>query len=111
MVSPRLRSTSAKAHVRKTPRGKISTIYRPKKPSKAVCAICKMRLAAVPKRSPVHMGKLAKTEKRPERMYGGVLCHNCLQSLLKERIRLQSGALQKEDISLVHLKYLDQMKG
>ncbi|MEM4691631.1 MAG: 50S ribosomal protein L34e, partial [Desulfurococcaceae archaeon] len=31
--------------------------------------------------------KLAKTEKRPQRTYGGVLCVNCLEKLLKKTIR------------------------
>src|SRR3989344_3724023 len=111
MVAPRLRSTSAKAHVRKTPRGRTSVFYRPKKPAYATCAICGMRLQAVPKRAPAYMRKLSKTEKRPERLFGGVLCHACVQELLKERIRLQSGTLQKDEVSLMHLKYLQQMKG
>lgn len=111
MVAPRLRSTSAKAQHRRTPRGRVSVFYRPKKPAAAHCAICGMKLQGVPRGSPSQMAKLSKTEKRPERVFGGVLCHACVEDLLKERIRLQSGALQKDEVSLVHLKFLSQLKG
>jgi len=100
-----------KRRVKKSPKGRRVVIYKPGKPAGAVCAICDARLNAVPKRDPTAMRKLAKTEKRPERIFGGVLCHACVEQLIKERIRLQSGDLQKEDVDLLHLKYLERMKG
>ncbi|MGC9009697.1 MAG: hypothetical protein ACP5I7_03680 [Sulfolobales archaeon] len=30
---------------------------------------------------------MPKTLKRPERMFGGVLCHRCLEEILKEKVR------------------------
>ncbi len=99
-----------KKTLRRTPGGRRAVHYKPKKPSKATCAICGAKLFAVPNRSIVGMRKLAKTEKRPERVFGGVLCGNCVQRLLKEKIRLQAGALTNEDIGVVRMKYIAMLK-
>ena len=62
-----------------TPGGKMVTQYKKCKPSKAVCGKCKKQLAGVPRERPVKMRNMAKTKKRPERTYGGVLCSACLK--------------------------------
>ena len=110
MVSPRLRITSVRKRTVKTPGGRISDIYKPKKTGKAICAICKTKLHGVPNLSRSGMRKLAKTEKRPERMFGGVLCGNCIRDLVKEKIRMESGDLLREEVDITHLKFLDMMK-
>ena len=99
-----------KKTLRRTPGGRLSVQYKPKKPSKATCPICGAKLFAVPNRSIVGMRRLAKTEKRPERVFGGVLCGNCVQQILKEKLRLQSGALTREDIGVVRMKYISMLK-
>ncbi|MFH1106906.1 MAG: 50S ribosomal protein L34e [Candidatus Micrarchaeota archaeon] len=108
MVAPRHRTS--KKTLRRTPGGRSVAIYKPKKPSKARCAICGAKMFAVPNRSIVGMRKLAKTQKRPERVFGGVLCHTCVQQLLKEKLRLQAGAHTEADIGVVHLKYIRMLK-
>ncbi|MFH1750124.1 MAG: 50S ribosomal protein L34e [Candidatus Micrarchaeota archaeon] len=110
MVRPALRSRSAKKRTVKTPGGRVARIYKAKKTSKAPCAICRGLLRGVPNLGRSGMRKLAKTEKRPERMFGGVLCGNCLRALIREKIRLESGILSREDVGISHLKYIDMMK-
>ncbi|MEK6954614.1 MAG: 50S ribosomal protein L34e [Candidatus Micrarchaeota archaeon] len=110
MVRPSLRSRSAKSRSVRTPGGAVHSIYKPKKPGKAICALCGENLKGVPNRSTVGMRKLAKTKKRPERMFGGVLCAGDVRDLVREKIRLESGILLREDIDIKHLKYLDMMK-
>ncbi len=110
MVSPRLRSRSVKRRSVKTPGGKSVFVYKPKKVGKAICAICKSKLGAVPNLGRAQIRKLSKTQKRPERMFGGVLCANCVRELIKEKIRLESGILTRDEITLTHLKYIDMMK-
>ncbi|HLC47447.1 MAG TPA: 50S ribosomal protein L34e [Candidatus Norongarragalinales archaeon] len=110
MVNPARRSTSAKKRMVRTPGGNVRAIYKTKKPSKATCAICKRKLHGVPNRSVAHMRKLAKTEKRPERIFGGVLCARCVSRLVREKIRLESGILLREEVDITHLKYIDMMK-
>ncbi|MEM5793852.1 MAG: 50S ribosomal protein L34e [Candidatus Aenigmatarchaeota archaeon] len=58
-----------------------------KKPKIAKCAICKKPLHGIKKLLPSEIKKLATTEKRPERIYGGYLCSNCLKEFLKEKAR------------------------
>lgn len=110
MVTPARRSTSSKMRMVRTPGGRSAPIYKPKKPSKGVCAICGEILHGVPNRSRSGMRKLAKTQKRPERMFGGVLCAICVRDIVKEKIRLESGILAREEVGIKHLKFIDMMK-
>jgi len=48
-----------------------------------------MPLNGVPRLRPVELRKLPLSQKRPERMFGGVLCVNCLEKLLKKTVREQ----------------------
>src|SRR3989338_10376107 len=96
MVAPAKRF--AKKVTKKSPGGRKVTIYKTDKPNHATCALCKGKLQAVPKRSVSGMRALAKTEKRPERGFGGVLCSNCTRSILVQKTRLNSGTLSRADI-------------
>ena len=71
----------------KTPGSKTKLHYRERKPSKAICANCKKQLSGVPRERPAKMANMAKTAKRPERPYGGVLCSACTKKLLQQRAR------------------------
>lgn len=71
----------------KTPGGKTTIQYKKKKPSKAVCADCGAVLKGVPRERPYKMQKMAKTVKRPERPYGGVLCSKCSRSKIISKTR------------------------
>ncbi|MEW5955812.1 MAG: 50S ribosomal protein L34e [Candidatus Micrarchaeota archaeon] len=110
MTSPRMRSTNAKTRMRRTPTGRRTQIQKPKKPSPARCALCACILQAVPRRGRSEMAKLSKTEKRPERVYGGVLCAACSQQLVKEKTRLATGVLLRSEVPITHLKYIQGMK-
>ncbi len=81
-----------------------------RKPSHAVCALCGSKLNAVPKRSSGGLRKLAKTQKRPQRVFGGVLCTACTRLVLKEKTRLKSGALAEGDVDLVRSKFIKSLK-
>jgi len=48
-----------------------------------------MPLNGVPRLRPVELRKLPLSQKRPERMFGGVLCIRCLERLLKKSVREQ----------------------
>lgn len=50
----------------------------------AHCAICKKQLHGVPRKN--HR-KLSKSEKKPNRIFGGYLCSSCSREKLKEKIR------------------------
>ncbi|HEV8289600.1 MAG TPA: hypothetical protein VGQ00_01460 [Candidatus Norongarragalinales archaeon] len=110
MPQPRFRSNSKKARQRRSPGGASILIYKAKKPGKATCAICFSKLNAVPNLRKAEIRALSKTQKRPERVFGGVLCFDCTGDVLKAKTRLASGSIKREDVDLKLLKYVDQLK-
>lgn len=78
MVSGKHKSRSYRRVKVKTPGGRVVIHYRKRLPGKAKC-VCGKELHAVPRLRPYKMRKLAKTKKRPERPYGGVLCSKCMR--------------------------------
>ena len=97
MVSPSKRS--AKKVLK--PHGKV--IYKRDKPGKAECAHCNARLHGVPRKQGVELAKLSKTQKRPQRPFGGILCASCTSRLIKVETRLKNGVMQpgQEDYKLL----------
>lgn len=87
MPRPRYRSRSLRRVYVRTPGGEVKIHYEKRKPSAAKCTICGKPLNGVPRLRPVELRKLPKSLRRPERMYGGVICGSCLRTLLKETIR------------------------
>lgn len=110
MVSPRERSTSYKVRIRKTPGGHKSMINKQGKPSKAHCALTHDRLHGVPRMKRGQITKLSKTQKRPERKFGGVLSHKILRILVKEKTRLQEGFISEAEVKPTHMKYIKMMR-
>jgi large subunit ribosomal protein L34e len=82
-----IKSTSIRRITRKAPGGRLVTHFEYKKPSPAICGKCGSLLPGVPAERPFMIKKLSKTEKRPSRPYGGVLCSKCLRALEKEKAR------------------------
>jgi len=110
MVAPHLRSRSIRRRWRRTPGGRKAFTTKARKPSPAICALCRTRLHGVPRQAVGHLAKLSKTEKRPERVFGGVLCANCTRDVLVDKARLQSGVLQEEDVPLTRLRFIRTLK-
>ena len=89
MVRPSQRSHSLRRVFRRTPGSKTVLHFRKRKPSKAKCGKCGKLLHGVPRERPFKMQNLAKTEKRPERPFGGVLCSACMRSKIVTEVREQ----------------------
>jgi large subunit ribosomal protein L34e len=87
MVSGRLRSRTMRRVKKKTPGGKVVTHYKPRKPSIQRCAITGEKLHWVPQERPSGLRKLSKTQKRPQRPFGGVLSSKGMREVLKQRAR------------------------
>lgn len=87
MPAPRYRSRSLRKVYVRTPGGGRAVHYRYKKPKIAHCSKCGAILKGVPRERPYNLKKLSKTQRRPERPYGGVLCSRCMRSLFIERAR------------------------
>ncbi|MEM4717880.1 MAG: 50S ribosomal protein L34e [Desulfurococcaceae archaeon] len=87
MPRPMYRTRSWRRIVRRIPSGEVVVKYEKRKPGRAKCAICGADLNGVPILRPSKLVKLAKSEKRPQRPYGGYLCPNCLSRGIREAIR------------------------
>jgi len=61
----------------KLPGGSTKMTRKPRKPSAAKCAACGGVLTGTPRLKDMEMAKLSKTQRRPERPYGGNLCSKC----------------------------------
>lgn len=81
-MRPGLRSRSVKRVCRKLPGGESKVLYVRRKHYRARCAICGRPLHGVPL-DPDVIRRGAKTLKRPERPYGGVICPDCLARALR----------------------------
>lgn len=79
MPAPKFRSRTFRRVFVRTPKGRTLMHYRFRKPSKARCAVCKQVLLGVVNGRPSELRKVSKSEKRPERPYGGVLCSKCMR--------------------------------
>lgn len=88
MPRPRYRSRSLRRVQKKMPGGKTKQVYVKKKPGLHKCAECGAELKGIPRLSATKAKNIAKTKKRPERIYGGFLCNKCARAKLKQEARL-----------------------
>ena len=71
----------------KTPGARVVTHHEQRKPKAATCANCGERLKGVPRGTPSQIKSLTKSQRRPERPYGGVLCSACTRAKMKQAAR------------------------
>ncbi len=62
---------------KKTPGGRTKVDYVLRKPKKLRCCNCGRELHGIKRSRPVKLSKTSKTQKRPERAFGGVMCSSC----------------------------------
>ncbi|MEM2022046.1 MAG: 50S ribosomal protein L34e [Zestosphaera sp.] len=86
MMGASVRSRSLKRVWRRVPGGNAKTYYRRGKSHVVVCSVCGRELGGIPRSSNV-LRKGVRTSKRPERLFGGVLCPSCLSLALKLVVR------------------------
>ena len=86
MVEGKLRSRSKRrVKLRITSGHKIHYVKRT--PNQAKCGSCSKALHGIPRIRATQMRGLAKSMKRPERPYGGILCSSCMRSYIKSKVR------------------------
>ena len=78
--------TMVRYHVR-VPSGETRLRFRKRATAKPSCGSCGSVLPGVPRARVNQLRKLAKTERRPERPFGGVLCSKCLRLEMLKRER------------------------
>lgn len=87
MPRPSQRTRSRKRSPKRLPGGGATLHYKKEKVGSSRCARCSQILSGAPGLAQSKMGKLTASQKRIQRMYGGHLCHICLQDLLKQAVR------------------------
>ncbi len=103
---PRHASRSLKQVRVRTPGGRIVVRYNYKKHSKHLCAICKKELHGKPTGRPVEIGRLAKSERRPERPFGGMLCSRDTRMVLSYRAKVKHGLIKNGDVPISLRSYI-----
>lgn len=83
MVSGKHKSRSMRRIFTRTI-SKTKRVYKRKTPKIAHCAECKTKLKGIPRLKANKAKNLAKTKKRPERPFGGVLCSKCMRIKIKK---------------------------
>ncbi len=87
MPTPKQRSRSLRKVFKKLPGGRLGVRYERKRPRRAKCASCGKVLHGVPNVLPYELGKMSKTMRRPERIYGGTICGSCTRGILINKAR------------------------
>ncbi|MGQ9460702.1 MAG: 50S ribosomal protein L34e [Candidatus Bathyarchaeaceae archaeon] len=87
MPRPSLRTRSRKRHSVRLPGGRAETHYKREKNPVSRCTRCGRGLSGLPRSTSSKLRKLPASQRKLERMYGGQLCHSCLQDLLKQATR------------------------
>jgi large subunit ribosomal protein L34e len=87
MPEKRKRSHTFRKVFKRTPSGRVHTVYLKRKPKSAKCAACKKVLPGTPRERPYKMQRMQKTKKRPERIYGGQYCNTCTRKIIIAKAR------------------------
>ena len=91
----------------RTPGGRVVFHYRKEKTGKHVCALCGRPLHGVPhRRRPSEVRKLSKTERRPERIFAGVLCADCARKVIEIAFYVKSGAMDFSEVDIKMRPYV-----
>ncbi len=101
MVTPAQRNMKKKFV--KVTKGTKEVRFRDKSKG-AHCATCKTALQGVPR----NVAKLAKTEKRPSVLFGGLLCSKCRDEVFDYAIMVKLNLVPESEISFKIKKYVDQ---
>lgn len=87
MARPSQKSRTFRRVFVRVPSGISKLTYRKRKPSKAVCSNCGKQLHGISKGRPYQVNRQTKSKKRPERVFGGVLCSRCSKREIVNRVR------------------------
>lgn len=87
MPKPSQRSRTFRRVFVRVPSGISKLVYKKRKLSKTVCSSCGKELHGIKKGRPYQLNRLTKSKKRPERIFGGVLCPRCSRKEIIKRVR------------------------
>lgn len=87
MVCGKFKSKSLRKVFVKVPGNTIKVHYSARRPNRAVCPVYGTPLSGVPRKNPAELGKLAKSERKPERPFGGMLSSKATREIMKDKAR------------------------
>ncbi|MEK6874813.1 MAG: 50S ribosomal protein L34e [Nanoarchaeota archaeon] len=87
MVRGSQKSGTYRRVMRRTPGGRTVLRFLPRNPKVASCRSCGQVLHGTPRKRPRELSRLAKTQRRPQRPFGGVLCSACSRKTIIEHSR------------------------
>jgi large subunit ribosomal protein L34e len=87
MPKPSQRTRSKKRNPLKLPGSGAAMHYKRERIGISHCFQCGRLLPSVPRLTSSRLRSLSASKKRLQRMYGGQLCHICLQEALKQTVR------------------------
>jgi len=85
----------------KTPKGNIKIRKVKKRPNKAKCPVCRNFLLGVSSR------KGTKTQRRPSRVFGGMLCNGCVTRVITEAAKVKEGIKPLDRVKLEIKQYVE----
>jgi large subunit ribosomal protein L34e len=87
MAESKTKSRTFRGIKKKTPGNRLATYYVKRSIKKPVCGVCGSFLQGMQHGSQDKLNKLSKTQRRPERAFGGVLCSKCSRERIKATAR------------------------
>ncbi|HLF54907.1 MAG TPA: 50S ribosomal protein L34e [Candidatus Nanoarchaeia archaeon] len=90
MVVPRYRSRTFRRIYTRTPSGNTVIHYKRRRNASPSCANCGNKLPGVARGTITEVRSLAKSSRRPERPYGGVLCSACTRRTIIAKARAET---------------------
>jgi len=106
MPLPKDRSNSVRKVKRRMPGGKSAVRYvRRVKGGKHSCASCGMLLQGTHSHS-----TLSASMRKPNRVFGGNLCHDCARRVLVYKARIEAGIISQDEVEVKLLPYVKGKK-
>lgn len=87
MSKPRERSRSLRRIQKKLPGGRLAKVFKPRKHKRKACPVYGTILPGVARGRPSEIRKLSKSERRPERPFGGVLGSQAMRDVFVKKAR------------------------
>ena len=81
-----MRSRSYRKVKVRVPGGRQKIHYRQRRASEARCAKCGQVLHGLPRRRPIRLGGLPKSQLSVNRPYGGNLCSSCMRAEIRNSL-------------------------
>ncbi len=104
MPLPRNRSRSKRKIFKRTTSGTKVVYKRRVKGKVHRCAVCHSVLPGTHS-----LPGMSKSQKRPERLFGGHLCHTCTRKVVLYATRVNTGLITMDDVDIKYRKYVQEM--